>query len=191
MRASIDLTAFVLAGGQSRRFQSDKAMQEWQGQPLLNHIIEQLQPMFENITVVGKSELPDIHADCGPLGGIHTGLHHTQTDWNFFVACDMPFINRAIIAQLIEHRNSNVLAVVPEVEGWAVPTFALYHRNAMDSIEQQLQQKKLSPQSWLKTIPTRKISEDQLRQLDPDLQSFININTLEDRKRALRLLRNL
>lgn len=191
MHASTNLTAFVLAGGQSKRFQSDKSMQEWQGQPLLDHIIEQLQPLFENIIVVGKAELPDIHADCGPLGGIHTGLHHTQTEWNFFIACDMPFININIIEQLIEHRNSDVFAVVPEVEGWTVPTFALYHRSAMDSIEQQLQQKKRSPQSWLKTIPTQKISEGVLRQIDPDLQSFININTLEDRERALRLLRNL
>ncbi len=191
-----DITAFVLTGGQSTRFQSDKSLQDWQGQPLIQHVVNQLKPLFDTIMVVGKAQmdlpvLSDIHPNHGPLGGIHSGLYHSKTAWNFFVACDMPFINGKIIECLIQKCHPDILAVVPEVDGWAIPTFALYHGNAIKSIEAQLQLKKLSPQAWLKTIPIEKVFEPQLRKIDPDLQSFININTLEDRERALRLLDNV
>ncbi len=72
----------VLAGGQSTRFGSDKAMAQLGGQSLLAHAVETLQEQCDAVVVVGRSEapapcLPDRpRAGMGPLGGIAAALHH-------------------------------------------------------------------------------------------------------------------
>ncbi len=72
----------VLAGGQSTRFGSDKALARLDGTPLLSHAVDQLSGWCEQVVIVGREEgpapcIPDWpHTDMGPLGGIAAALHH-------------------------------------------------------------------------------------------------------------------
>jgi molybdopterin-guanine dinucleotide biosynthesis protein A len=72
----------VLAGGQSTRFGSDKALAELAGQTLLARAVETLAAQCDAVVVVGRSEAPvpcladRPRADMGPLGGIAAALHH-------------------------------------------------------------------------------------------------------------------
>ena len=72
----------VLAGGQSTRFGSDKAMAELAGHTLLARAVDLLSGWCEHVVVVGRATapaptLPDWpHAGMGPLGGIAAALHH-------------------------------------------------------------------------------------------------------------------
>ena len=72
----------VLAGGQSTRFGSDKAMAELAGHTLLARAVDLLSGWCEHVVVVGRETapaptLPDWpHAGMGPLGGIAAALHH-------------------------------------------------------------------------------------------------------------------
>ncbi|WP_062787794.1 molybdenum cofactor guanylyltransferase [Novosphingobium capsulatum] len=72
----------VLAGGQSTRFGSDKAVAELAGQSLLAHAVNTLQQQCDTVVVVGRDDapapcLPDRpRAGMGPLGGIAAALHH-------------------------------------------------------------------------------------------------------------------
>jgi molybdopterin-guanine dinucleotide biosynthesis protein A len=71
----------VLAGGQSSRFGSDKALAELDGQTLIARAVERLECWCEHVVVVGRDDapaptLPDWpRAGMGPLGGIAAALH--------------------------------------------------------------------------------------------------------------------
>jgi len=101
-----DLSAYVMAGGASRRFGSDKARVEFGGRALLSRMCELVLAAVGNVCVVAprgryaKLELPildDRWPDEGPLGGIITALAATGesrigAEWNLIVSCDMPFL---------------------------------------------------------------------------------------------------
>ena len=70
----------VLAGGQSRRFGSDKAEAMLDGRTLLDHAIAALHPHCDAVAIVGRrsADLPSIadrpHPGLGPLGGLAGAL---------------------------------------------------------------------------------------------------------------------
>lgn len=72
----------VLAGGQSSRFGSDKALALWRGKPLIEHAIEALSQQCDAVVIVGRRReglawAPDWPiAGTGPLGGIGGALHY-------------------------------------------------------------------------------------------------------------------
>ena len=76
----------VLAGGQSTRFGSDKALAELGGHTLLARAVDTLSGWCEHVVVAGRETapaptLPDWpNADMGPLGGIAAGLHHARDE---------------------------------------------------------------------------------------------------------------
>ncbi len=71
----------VLAGGQSSRFGSDKALAQFDGTTLIARAVEVLSGWCEHVVVVGRETapaptLPDWpHPGMGPLAGIAAALH--------------------------------------------------------------------------------------------------------------------
>ncbi len=78
----MSVLGLVLAGGQSRRFGSDKALAEVDGRTLLDHAIAALTPHCNAVAISGRASatmlaLPDWPAPgLGPLGGIAAALRH-------------------------------------------------------------------------------------------------------------------
>lgn len=76
----------VLAGGQSRRFGSDKAEALLAGRTLLARTLDTLRPHCDAVVVVGRSATgaPDIadwpRPGMGPLGGLAGALRHAATE---------------------------------------------------------------------------------------------------------------
>jgi molybdopterin-guanine dinucleotide biosynthesis protein A len=76
----------VLAGGQSTRFGSDKALAELGGHTLLNRAFDTLTGFCELVVIAGRERgpghcIPDWpHANMGPLAGIAAGLHLARDD---------------------------------------------------------------------------------------------------------------
>ena len=89
-----------------------------------------------NVTLVGHAELPaipDRYPGEGPLGGILTALHHTSADWNLIVACDMPEVSAAFLAELLARAmRSRADVLLPcGPDGLPQPLCAVYHRRAL------------------------------------------------------------
>ncbi|QYE34532.1 molybdenum cofactor guanylyltransferase [Polymorphobacter sp. PAMC 29334] len=89
----------ILAGGASSRFGSDKAMAEWRGKPLIEHVITRLRPQVSDLVVVGRDypgevSIPDRPAPgLGPLGGLCAALRHAAAggyDAVLTSGCDLP-----------------------------------------------------------------------------------------------------
>lgn len=100
----------VLAGGASRRFGSDKALAELDGQTLIDRAIEDLSACVETVAICGREiegrlSLPDRpRADIGPLGGLNAALHYAAQHGFAAVlstGCDMPVFPRTLGAALI------------------------------------------------------------------------------------------
>src|SRR5713226_697505 len=92
--ATSPITGCVLAGGKSTRMGQDKALLDWHGQTLLNHMVDLLRNVADPVHVAGRDELPDQLPGLGPLSGIATALEASSTDANLIVAVDLPHLTR-------------------------------------------------------------------------------------------------
>ena len=76
----------VLAGGQSSRFGSDKALAELGGRTLLARAVDALSGHCELVLIAGREKgpalcIPDLpRPGMGPLGGIAAGLRYAQDE---------------------------------------------------------------------------------------------------------------
>jgi molybdopterin-guanine dinucleotide biosynthesis protein A len=103
------LLGAILAGGEARRFGSDKALAEWRGQALIEHVAAGLAPQVEAVIVCGREHpglvgVPDRpEAGLGPLGGIAAALHHAAEqgyDAVLTLPCDGPLVPGDLAARL-------------------------------------------------------------------------------------------
>ena len=117
-------TAFILAGGKSSRMGTDKALLNYRGECLIRYPIRLFQQLSPDVRIIGDPSryarfgLPVI-ADCvpshGPLSGIYTGLKSSSTQYNLFLACDMPLM-RPEFFELLFSNSANGDAVVMRFE---------------------------------------------------------------------------
>jgi len=121
----------------------------------------------------------DVFKEKGPLGGLHAGLLASPDQCNFVTACDMPFANPMTAHYLFSQLNGHD-AVVPLVNQRPEPLNAVYSRSCLTQIEANLQSDSLRLRELLDEIDTLYINEDDLRSIDADLRSFVNINTPEE-----------
>ena len=196
------VTGVLLAGGQSRRLGRNKALEPFHGQPLMARVAARLAQLCGELVVVvadlGKAAgLPvppsagvtaDLYPGKGSLGGIYSGLHAAANPWAVVVACDMPFLNVALLRHMLSLREGHD-AVVPVVEGYPEPAHAAYSRACLEPIRRRLERDQLKIAGFFDEVRVRYLPEDEVRRLDPDLLSFFNVNTQEDLDRALALAR--
>ena len=194
------LTAVILAGGMSRRLGRNKALEPFQGEPLIRRVIARMGQVGESVSVIVNEaqrahelDLPeevassvDRYPGKGSLGGIVTGLITSPTVWSAFCACDMPFVNTRLYRYLASLRDGYD-AVVPVVDGRPEPTHALYSRVCITPIEERIEADDLKISSFFSEVRVRLVPEDEIRRLDPDLLSFFNVNTQDDLETAVNL----
>jgi molybdopterin-guanine dinucleotide biosynthesis protein A len=190
-----DCTALILAGGDSRRMGCDKAaLQLVGGQSLLQHTLEAMRALFPAVLLSVRQPRDDIDAsvlqirdeipDAGPLAGLCAGLQHAATPWVFAVATDMPRLQPEIIRHLAARRE-DCQAVVPIAAGHPQALAAFYAATALPALQAVLREAgKHSLRTALSALETCYVDEQELRGLDPDLQSFIDLDTPEDFARA-------
>jgi len=183
-----DCTALILAGGDSRRMGQDKAALVLNGKALLQSVTATMQEVFPKVIVSVRQvrdglEVPqvcDTQVDSGPLAGLAAGIESVATPWIFAVACDMPFINPAVIEYLAGQR-ADCQAVVPVVHGYPQPLAAFYASSCLDEVHDILNGNgKHSLRALLERLLVRYVSEEQMLALDPQLRSFFDLDTPQD-----------
>lgn len=188
-------TGIILAGGRSERMGTNKALLPLPGNPsvtFLAYLVSTLasccaealvvardQAQFGDAVFPGARIVFDQKPGGGPLMGLYSGLSAMQSTYALVVAVDMPFVQPALLAFLLAHYQQDRL-LVPVVEGVPQVLLAVYPRSILPLIELCLQQGKRAPRSLLEFAPVQYIEEAQLRQVDPQLRSFVGINTPQD-----------
>lgn len=197
----MEVTGIVLAGGLSRRLGRDKAVEPINGEPLISRVIRSLEDLTNEIVVVVNDsaradQLPlsnaarvavDIYPDSGSLGGIFSGLSAAKNDWGFVVACDMPFLNPELIAQMLTLRHGYD-AVVPMLDGYPEPTHSAYSKACLPHIERRLKSNQLRIAAFFDSVRVRFLPDEEVDRFDPQHHSFFNVNTPEDLAHAIALL---
>jgi molybdopterin-guanine dinucleotide biosynthesis protein A len=200
------VTLLINAGGKSRRMGEAKALLPVPPgeMPLIRHIGQRLLGLVDAVVVVANDPaictavaplqarcLPDTYPESGPLGGLATGLEAVE-GWALCVACDLPLVQPRLFQYLIalaeEGDESGVQrwdAIVPYVEGRPQPLHALYHRRCLPAIVARLEAGERRVDSFFDDIRLRRVTEDEVRRLDPDLHSFFNANTTDEWQHAL------
>jgi molybdopterin-guanine dinucleotide biosynthesis protein A len=116
------------------------------------------------------------------------GLKASSTPLNVVVACDMPFVNPAVLRHLIRLAEaSNVEAVVPVINGKPQPTICRIQRTCLDHIRRLLDEGQTSPLRLIEKVRSLLVTQEGIEQVDPSLVSFLNVNTKRDLSRARRL----
>ncbi|MBA4392465.1 MAG: molybdenum cofactor guanylyltransferase [Desulfobacca sp.] len=184
-------SGIILAGGLNRRMNGqNKALLSVGDQTIIGRQIELFQQLFEQVIVVSNHPLEfsfweiTIVSDLVPLRssltGIHSGLFYTRAPQAFVSACDMPFLKREMIQVLLRDLDPKLDVIVPVTPAGYQPLCAVYSRRCLQPIEEQLNKEEMKISTLFTKVRVKKIPEDILRSVDPDLISFININTQED-----------
>jgi molybdenum cofactor guanylyltransferase len=184
----------ILAGGQSRRMGTDKALLRLtpDSPRLIELAVNTLAPLTASIIISANTPdkyawlnlpvVPDNFPGCGPLAGLEATLSITPTTWNFALACDMPQVQPSLLSYLWERaQTSSVVAVVPlDRAGLPQPLCAIYNQAALPYIRTQLKSGNFKLRTWLETAPVLWLKAQELLSFDSTLASFRNLNTPDD-----------
>jgi|SRR5579863_55181 len=206
-RRYLEVTGFVLAGGASRRMGRPKAALVLGGESMLARQVHRLEAVSRTVAVIGPAEgsgtlagtilaltppgtavIPDALAGRGPLGGIHTGLRHTHTEFNLFLGCDLPCMEARFLRYLCDRAiELQGDVTVPESPGHGLqPLVAVYRRRALPAIRSSLERGNNKVASFYPRVRCAVVAWPELARAGFSRLIFDNINTPDDYERARR-----
>jgi molybdopterin-guanine dinucleotide biosynthesis protein A len=187
-----DVTGVILAGGKSRRMGEDKRFLTVGTATLLDRSRSVMMEIFPEVLIVIAQDSPplegkgcrvcqDLIPDCGSLGGLYSGLTLATFDRAFVVACDMPFLNQAMIRFFLD-RDPGADVLMGRLPSGLQPLHAVYGKKALPVLERMALTRRLRIQD-VASDPSLRIAivePSEWAHLDPDSRSFQNVNTPED-----------
>lgn len=199
---TISCTGVILSGGLAKRFDGrEKALLRIGDERILDKLYRVFSDLFDDIILVTNRPLhytdwdlnivTDLFDIRSSLTGIHAGLFYASNPYAFFSACDAPFLKKQIVETVLEGIDENIDIVIPETSAGREPLCAAYSKRCLSLAEQHLKQEKLKIQLAFRKCRIKTISEKKLRERDPELLSFFNINTPEDLERAQEMVREM
>ena len=190
------VTGIILSGGKSTRMGENKAFIELEGVPIVRRIYTLFKELFQEVIIVtNQQELfknfdskiySDLIPNQGALGGLYTGLFFSTFQYSFCVACDMPFIKKALVQYIINHIEGEDV-IVPRTEDGLQPLHAIYSKNCLDPIKKIMEQGKYKIIDFYNWVNVKIVEEKDFTLLDPLRESFINVNTPEELHSIIKL----
>ncbi len=191
-------SALILAGGRSRRMgYKEKALLPIGDKIILEHVMDALDGVVDEIIISlrdapqqellnnytqGHDVVLDKLQDVGPLSGILEGSKAANGEYVFVVACDMPYINTDVVELLFKRAEGHDAAIPIWENEDLEPMHAVYrtHPMTVETEKAILRNEKfvLAPVFKMKDLVFVKI--DEIRELDPYLRTFVNVNTPDD-----------
>ncbi|MFH0947802.1 MAG: molybdenum cofactor guanylyltransferase [Elusimicrobiota bacterium] len=198
-----NIPVIILAGGKNSRFcgvsVKNKAFLKFGKKRIIDLMIDVFKNMFSQIIIVTNKPsdffefedvlvVKDIVKNCGPIGGIYTGLKSVTSQSAFFIACDMPFAvsDKKIIEKILKtsHKEKDITTIPISFKG-DEPLFAVYNREIIKGLEKAIKKKEFSIKKIVKKFPYRNIKLNK-----KEIRLLTNINTRSDFNRALYEFRN-
>jgi len=192
----MEAAGIILAGGKSSRFCGNKAFAKIAYKRLIDRIIAELKAVLSKIILVTNTPheyctlavdlVSDIIPGRGPLSGIHAGLIASPFELNFIAACDMPFINKDVVAYLVSQVAFSDDVVVPVIGEYPEPLAAVYRKTCIRPIEDCILAAKYQVKSFYPAVNVKYVPEKELIKFGGE-KSFFNINTRDDFQTAVEI----
>jgi molybdenum cofactor guanylyltransferase len=203
----LERSAIILAGGSSTRLGQDKGLAQLAGKSLINHVLDRTKNLVEETLVVVSSKLQaekygkisgsdtriiidnaEVH---GPLVGANVGFREASGTYSLLLPCDAPFISKDILQLLLELCVNKNAAIPRWPNCYIEPLQAVYCTEAaIQASKEAVSSGEVKMQAMVdKLRGVRYISTLVLEQLDPGLNTFINVNTVFDLKKAEALVK--
>jgi molybdopterin-guanine dinucleotide biosynthesis protein A len=189
----MSLTAIVLCGGRSTRMGRDKGALPFGGETMLERVVRIVRGIADDVIVVARQDqsTPDgvrvIHdpiEDQGPLAGIAAGLAASTTDLNVVVACDMPLVRPAVLQRLAGAIGDHD-ACVAVAGGHASALCGIYRSRVAADAERLLASGERRVMRLLDAVQTKRVDAAELRDIDPELETFVSCDTPEAYERLV------
>lgn len=178
--------------------QTDKAFVTVGGMLLIERVLQVITPLFSEILINSNTPdayaawnipvVPDILPHKGALGGIYTALTHSTSEYTFCVACDMPLLNAEFI-RFMQDYVQGYDALIPRTPEGFHPLHAIYAKRCCKIIPELLAHNRLKISNLFDLVNTRYVMPSHMRQFDPELEFFTNLNTLEEVENLRKRLR--
>jgi molybdopterin-guanine dinucleotide biosynthesis protein A len=185
----MNISAVLLAGGESRRMGRDKATLLFCGKPLWQiqlEVLRRLEPA--EIFISGRTDpawrpydvqfIADIPPSRGPLSGLAASLANIQTTHLLALAIDMPLMTENYLRSLCDHVEP-CRGVLPRTIRGIEPLAAIYPREAAIEFREALTGTDFS----LQTLTRRQVESGKFLEIpvtEQDQTLFLNVNELSD-----------
>lgn len=195
-----DITAVILAGGNSSRMGLNKSLLKISNSSFIDRTIILIENIFDDIIIVSNSQddytslgLPifkDVYPGYGPLAGIHSGLLNSNSEKIFVISNDLPFLNGELLEFILTVKTEKPI-VVPKEAGHTHYLCGIYSKSCIGAaenilIESREQPKSSSGKSGRKYNVRRLLNECGGEIVNVDNQTFyskdlfFNMNNLDD-----------
>ena len=197
-----EITIAILAGGTSKRFGSEKALAEFQGKPLISHMVSIARKLSSEIIVVVSNEtqeekLRDVEKDvrivvdppsdikCA-LAGALTAFEYTLTPHTLLLPVDTPLVNVELLRVIIGMCPGHGAVVPAWPSGYIEPLHSVYlaehaYYHGLKAMEKGHHRMRDMLEALQNVLF---VSTETLKQFDSDLDTFVNFNTLKDLRSA-------
>jgi molybdenum cofactor guanylyltransferase len=198
---STKTSGIILAGGSSSRMGTNKALLSLPGHhavTFVERLVSVLKASCSETLIVARDQdqardyvFPGVRVTfdetpgIGPLMGLYSGLSTIQTTHALIVAVDLPYVQPALLSFLLSQPLPADTLLVPLIHNIPQVLLALYPRSILPLVKEQLLQGRRDVRCLLQIVPVQFIEEAQLLKVDPQLRSFININTPEELRELL------
>lgn len=195
-------SAVILAGGRSSRMGRPKAMLRADGRTLIERSVAELRPRFSDLVVVAapaaceQFHIPalavtivrDARPYQGPAPALKLGLETVRSQLAFVCSCDLPMLDADVAAALCS-MIGGYDALVPLINGRLQPLHAVYRRSCARALGAMLAAGERRLSALFERVRAKVIEEPELARLDPQLSSFVCVNTPAEHRAALKRIR--
>jgi molybdenum cofactor guanylyltransferase len=192
---AVPCTGVILAGGQNKRFDGqNKAFIHVGGKRIVDRLLDVYARLFDQIVLVTNDPaaymdvealiVTDHYPIRSSLNGLHAGLFAAAHEYAFFTACDAPFIKASLIQRVLDNIAPKADIIIPATAAGYEPMFAVYKKNCLPAMVWQLERELLKIQGLFRKVRVKTVAEEDLREVDPELVSFFNVNTPEELMQA-------
>lgn len=170
---------------------ASKALAELQGEPLIRHVVERLQPQVSSLIVSVDEVNPVFEAmgliqavdprpgQQGPLAGLLAALDMVceNHEWLLLVPCDAPFLPMDLGRRLHQRAAASRLpGCMVRYEGELQPTFSLWHRRLLPELRHAVSDEGLGGFKQFLGRVCLSILDWEVLSVSP----FFNVNTPQD-----------
>ena len=192
----------VLAGGKSQRFGQDKSQVKLNGKILIDYILSEIIDEFKETLIVTNQSISfmsskkitvieDFKKGLGPLGGVLSAMkwikdNNKEYSWISTFPADTPFFTKKELKSFYNDIKieSNKLFFIKD-KNTRHNIFGLWSLDLMEKLEADLSKGERKVEVWADSIGVKIVNID-YKKPDP----FFNINTEEDLKKAIEIMRD-